>query len=105
VTIEDVIEEIFGEIEDEHDKEVLKEEQLNDTEFLFSARLEIDYLIENYKLNFIESEDYDTLGGLIIHELASIPSVGETLQYQNMTISIEAVSERRIELVKLTILK
>lgn len=105
VTIEDVIEEIFGEIEDEHDKEVLKEEQLNDTEFLFSARLEIDYLIENYKLNFIESEDYDTLGGLIIHELASIPSVGETLQYQNMSISIEAVSERRIELVKLTILK
>lgn len=105
VTIEDVIEEIFGEIEDEHDKEVLKEEQLNDTEFLFSARLEIDYLIENYKLNFIESEDYDTLGGLIIHELASIPSVGETLQYQNMTISIEAVSERRIELVKLIILK
>jgi CBS domain containing-hemolysin-like protein len=105
VTIEDVIEEIFGEIEDEHDKEVLMEEQLNDTEFLFSARLEIDYLIENYKLNFIESEDYDTLGGLIIHELASIPSVGETLQYQNMTISIEAVSERRIELVKLTILK
>lgn len=105
VTIEDVIEEIFGEIEDEHDKEALTEEQLNDTEFLFSARLEIDYLIENYKLNFIESEDYDTLGGLIIHELASIPSVGETLQYQNMTISIEAVSERRIELVKLTILK
>lgn len=105
VTIEDVIEEIFGEIEDEHDKEALMEEQLNDTEFLFSARLEIDYLIENYKLNFIESEDYDTLGGLIIHELASIPSVGETLQYQNMTISIEAVSERRIELVKLTILK
>lgn len=105
VTIEDVIEEIFGEIEDEHDKEALIEEQLNDTEYLFSARLEIDYLIENYKLNFIESEDYDTLGGLIIHELASIPSVGETLQYQNMTISIEAVSERRIELVKLTILK
>lgn len=105
VTIEDVIEEIFGEIEDEHDKEVLMEEQLNDTEYLFSARLEIDYLIENYKLNFIESEDYDTLGGLIIHELASIPSVGETLQYQNMSISIEAVTERRIELVKLTILK
>lgn len=105
VTIEDVIEEIFGEIEDEHDKEVLIEEQLNDTEYLFSARLEIDYLIENYKLNFIESEDYDTLGGLIIHELASIPSVGETLQYQNMSISIEAVTERRIELVKLTILK
>lgn len=105
VTIEDVIEEIFGEIEDEHDKEVLMEEQLNDTEYLFSARLEIDYLIENYKLNFIESEDYDTLGGLIIHELASIPSVGETLQYQNMTISIEAVTERRIELVKLAILK
>jgi CBS domain containing-hemolysin-like protein len=105
VTIEDVIEEIFGEIEDEHDKEDLTEEKISDTEFLFSARVEIDYLIEHYKLNFTASEEYDTLGGLIIHELESIPTVGEELHYQNLSIKIVAVSERRIELVKLTILK
>jgi len=105
VTIEDVIEEIFGEIEDEHDKEDLTEKILSKTEFIFSARIEIDYLIENYKLGFIASDEYDTLGGLIIHELESIPMVGQQLTYQNLSIEIQAVSERRIELVKITVLK
>ena len=105
VTIEDVIEEIFGEIEDEHDKEELTEKILSKTEFIFSARIEIDYLIENYKLGFIASDEYDTLGGLIIHELESIPMVGQQLTYQNLSIEIQAVSERRIELVKITVLK
>ena len=105
VTIEDVIEEIFGEIEDEHDKEDLTEKILSKTEFIFSARIEIDYLIENYKLGFIASDEYDTLGGLIIHELESIPMVGQQLTYQNLSIEIQAVSERRIELVKVTVLK
>jgi CBS domain containing-hemolysin-like protein len=105
VTIEDVIEEIFGEIEDEHDKEDLTEEKLSNTEYLFSGRIEIDYLIETYKLDFIASEEYDTLGGLIIHVLESIPTVGEQISYQNYNIQIEEVSERRIELVKITILK
>ena len=105
VTIEDVIEEIFGEIEDEHDKEDLTEEKLSNTEYLFSGRIEIDYLIETYKLDFIASEEYDTLGGLIIHVLESIPTVGEQISYQNFNIRIEEVSERRIELVRITILK
>ncbi|MEY4860802.1 MAG: hypothetical protein RL059_501 [Bacteroidota bacterium] len=105
VTIEDVIEEIFGEIEDEHDKEDLTEKILSKTEFIFSARIEIDYLIENYTLGFIASDEYDTLGGLIIHELESIPMVGQQLTYQNLSIEIQAVSERRIELVKITVLK
>ena len=105
VTIEDVIEEIFGEIEDEHDKEDLTEKILSKTEFIFSARIEIDYLIENYKLGFIASDEYDTLGGLIIHELESIPMVGQQLTYQNLSIEIQAVSERRIELVKVTVVK
>ena len=105
VTIEDVIEEIFGGIEDEHDKEDLTEKILSKTEFIFSARIEIDYLIENYKLGFIASDEYDTLGGLIIHELESIPMVGQQLTYQNLSIEIQAVSERRIELVKVTVLK
>ena len=105
VTIEDVIEEIFGEIEDEHDKEDLTEEKLSNTEYLFSGRIEIDYLIETYKLDFIASEEYDTLGGLIIHVLESIPTVGQQISYQNFNIRIEEVSERRIELVRITILK
>ena len=104
VTIEDVIEEIFGEIEDEHDKEALKEERISDSEFRFSARVEIDYLINSFKFDIIASDEYDTLGGLIIHELESIPVVGEQLTYRNIRIEIEEVSERRIELVKLTIL-
>ena len=104
ITIEDVIEEIFGEIEDEHDKEALTEERISDTEFRFSARVEIDYLINSFKLDIIASDEYDTLGGLIIHELESIPVVGEQLTYRNIRIEIEEVSERRIELVKLTIL-
>jgi putative hemolysin len=95
VTIEDVIEEIFGEIEDEHDKEDLTEKILSKTEFIFSARIEIDYL----------NDEYDTLGGLIIHELESIPMVGQQLAFQNLSIEIQAVSERRIELVKVTVLK
>ena len=105
VTIEDVIEEIFGEIEDEHDKEDLTEKILSKTEFIFSARIEIDYLNENYKLGFMASDEYDTLGGLIIHELESIPMVGQQLAFQNLSIEIQAVSERRIELVKVTVLK
>ena len=105
VTIEDVIEEIFGEIEDEHDKEDLTEKIISKTEFIFSARIEIDYLNENYKLGFMASDEYDTLGGLIIHELESIPMVGQQLAFQNLSIEIQAVSERRIELVKITVLK
>ena len=72
---------------------------------VFSGRIEIDYLIETYKLDFIASEEYDTLGGLIIHVLESIPTVGQQIIYQNFNIRIEEVSERRIELVRITILK
>ena len=103
VTIEDVIEEIFGEIEDEHDVEDWLEEQINEQEFRFSARIEIDYLNENYKFDLKESDEYETLGGLIIHHLASIPKAGDTLDLGKYHFSIEAVSDRRIELVHLTI--
>jgi len=100
VTIEDVIEEIFGEIEDEHDKEDLREERINDKEYLFSARVEIDYLNEEYELEFEKSDEYETLGGFILDELEEIPAVGATFIIKNLRFVIEEVSERRIELVR-----
>lgn len=101
VTIEDVIEEIFGEIEDEHDREDWVEQSLGDGEYLFSARVEIDYLIQEYEFDLEENEAYETLGGLIIHELESIPSAGTKLNLDSMTMVIEEVSDHRIDLVRI----
>lgn len=101
VTIEDVIEEIFGEIEDEHDREDWVEENVGDGEYLFSARIDIDYLNEEYNLNLEKKEDYETLGGLIIHELESIPSAGTRIVLSNLVIEIEEVSDHRIDLVRI----
>ncbi len=100
VTIEDVIEEIFGEIEDEHDVEDLIEQKINDSEYLFSGRVEIDYLNEEYKLNLNDSDDYETLGGMLIHELESIPEAGATIELDDKMFIIEEVSDRRIEVVR-----
>jgi len=103
-TIEDVIEEIFGDIEDEHDKEDWLEEQLSDSEYIFSARVDIDYINENYPISLPESEEYDTLGGLITYRLERIPTKNTTLELSNdIRIVIEEVSERRIEKVRLFI--
>jgi CBS domain containing-hemolysin-like protein len=103
VTIEDVMEEIFGEIEDEHDAEDLLEEQIGDNEYRFSARMEIDYLNEKYHLRLPESEEYDTLGGLIIHELESIPESGDSLDLGEQMLVIEEVTDRRIEVVRIIV--
>jgi putative hemolysin len=101
VTIEDVIEEIFGDIEDEHDTEDWLEEKISEKEYRFSARAEIDYLIENYKLELEESDAYETLGGLIIHQLEAIPEKGAELEIGAYKIVIEEVSDRRIEIVRI----
>jgi putative hemolysin len=103
VTIEDVMEEIFGEIEDEHDAEDLLEEQTGENEYRFSARMEIDYLNEKYHLRLPESEEYDTLGGLIIHELESIPESGDSLDLGEQMLVIEEVTDRRIEVVRIIV--
>lgn len=102
VTMEDVIEEIFGEIDDEFDFEDLTEKQISDNEYIFSARLEIDYINENYQLSLPESEEYETLAGLIIHQHQSIPSLNETIMLKDMTFEILEASETRIEKVRLT---
>ncbi len=101
VTMEDVIEEIFGEIQDEFDAEELVEKVVNDAEYIFSARLEIDYLNDKYKLGLPEADDYETLAGLIIQFHESIPSKGQTIMIKPFIFEILQASESRIELVKL----
>lgn len=88
VTIEDAMEEIFGEIEDEHDVDALVEKQINEREFVFSARLEIDYLNDKYDLNIAEGE-YHTLGGFIVFMHESIPIKGEKILIDDFEIEIE----------------
>jgi putative hemolysin len=105
ITIEDIMEEIFGEIDDEHDKEDLLEKQLSDSEFLFAARLEIDYLNEVYKLNLPVSDEYETLGGLILYYHGSLPRKNEQIVIKNFRMLITAASHNRIDMVKLTLLE
>jgi putative hemolysin len=97
LTLEDIVEEIFGEIEDEHDQEELIEERLENGVLKFSARLEIDYVNEEHNLNLPDSEDYETLAGLIIHENEDLPDEGDTLEIGNYLIEILKVSENKIE--------
>jgi CBS domain containing-hemolysin-like protein len=101
VTLEDVIEEIFGEIEDEHDKDDWLEEKISDGEYLFSARAEIDYLNETYGLNLEESEEYETLAGMIIHHLETIPEKDRVIQLKGYSFIVEEVSERKIEKIRI----
>ena len=103
VTLEDIVEELFGEIEDEHDKDKFIEEKISDDEYLFSARLEVDYINETYHLNLPESEEYETLSGLIVLHTEEIPTQGETISLPPFVFSIEACSQTRIETVRIFI--
>ena len=100
-TTEDIMEEIFGEIEDEHDVEELTEQVLEDGSYVFSARIEIDYLNEKYKLKIPESEEYETLAGYIINAMEDIPDAMDLLEIDEFDVRILEVSENRIDLVKL----
>jgi len=104
VTMEDLIEEIFGEIEDEFDKEELVEEQIDENTYVISARLEIDYLNEKYNFNFPISDEYETLGGLITNVHENIPQKGEVVIFQNYSFEIIKASNAKIETVKLSLL-
>ncbi len=99
LTMEDVMEEIFGEIEDEHDKEELIDKQLSETEFLFSGRIEIDTLNERYKFGFQKDESYETLSGYIFHHYQSIPKAGEVIRIGDYLFTIVNVGQGRIDLV------
>jgi CBS domain containing-hemolysin-like protein len=101
ITTEDIIEEIFGEIEDEHDTSDLVEKQLDEHRFLLSGRLEIDYLNDKYLLSIPASEEYDTLAGYIIYHYESIPEKNTSVLLDNFLITITDVSSNRVEEVEL----
>lgn len=101
ISIEDLIEEIFGEIEDEFDEEDTIEETINEDDYIFSARLEIDYLNKNYKFNFPESDDYETLAGYIIHYHESIPQINEEITIGNYIFKIIKATDTKLEEVEI----
>ncbi|PIE99492.1 MAG: hemolysin [Polaribacter sp.] len=104
ITVEDIIEELFGEIEDEHDSQVLLEEKINGKEFNLSARLEIDYLNEEYDLEIPKEDAYETLGGFIIQYNEDIPEQDEVLEIGNFYIKIIKASATKIEDIYLKVL-
>jgi len=103
ITTEDVIEEIIGEINDEYDVDELTEKKIDDDEYIFAGRLEIDYLNDKYQLNLPESEDYETLAGLIIHYKESIPDLDDEIITDYFVFKILEASETKIEKVNLKI--
>ncbi|MDQ6470355.1 hemolysin family protein [Flavobacterium sp. LHD-80] len=104
ITIEDIVEELFGEIEDEHDlDEELLEQELGAGEYLFSARLDVEYLNETYKLEIPEEDSYGTLGGFIVNSTKKIPQKGDQIVIDNYHFVIEEATNKKIELVKMSI--
>jgi magnesium and cobalt exporter, CNNM family len=100
VTVEDIIEELFGEIEDEHDSVALIEIELGKDHYQFSARLEVDYLNETYKFDLPENDAYETLGGMIVNFTEEIPKQDETVEIEGYTLKIAEVSKTKVELVE-----
>ena len=105
MTVEDVIEELVGEIEDEHDTIELVEEKKNDNTYIFSARIEVDHINETYKLQLPDSENYETLGGFIVNHTEEIPEKNQEIRIDQFHFTIKEVSNTKIELVELKILK
>lgn len=103
VTMEDIIEEIFGEIEDEYDKEQMVEKKISENEYVFSSRIEIDYLNEKYKFNIPVSDEYETLAGFIIQYHKSIPAVNETIKIKPYSFTVLKSSGNRIEEVRMSL--
>jgi CBS domain containing-hemolysin-like protein len=103
VTLEDLIEEIFGDIEDEFDEDETIDEQINESTYLFSSRLEIDFINDKYNLGLPESENFETLGGFIIDRYENIPDKGEVLNIENLKITILESTSTKIELIKLEV--
>ena len=105
ITVEDIVEELVGEIEDEHDTMDFIEEKLKDNTYLFSARLEVDYINETYRLQLPESENYETLGGFIVNHTEEIPEQNQEIRIHQFHVTIKEVSNTKIELVTLKIVE
>jgi CBS domain containing-hemolysin-like protein len=104
LTIEDIVEELFGEIEDEHDEvETLIEKDLGDDNYLFSTRLDVEYINQVYKLAIPEDDSYSTLGGFIVDFTKEIPQKGDKIQIQNFHFTVKEATNKKIELVELAI--
>ncbi|WP_300798807.1 hemolysin family protein [uncultured Alistipes sp.] len=100
ISLEDVLEQIFGEIEDEHDVDDLTEKRVGEDEYVLSCRLEVKYLNEKYGLDIEESREYDTLAGFIIYHYQGIPTAGETVSIGNLQLKILRTTRSRIELAR-----
>jgi len=104
MTVEDIVEELFGEIEDEHDTTIFEELKIDDLTYRFSARMEVDYINETYKLNLPEDETYETLGGLIVNQTEEIPEQNEVILIDSFQFTILEVSNTKIDLVEVKLL-
>ena len=100
ISLEDVLEQIFGEIEDEHDKQDMVEKRISEREFVFSCRLEVEYLNENYDVDIPESDEYDTLAGYIISRYEELPTAGTVMEFDGLRIKILSTTRSRIELAR-----
>ena len=100
ISLEDVLEQIFGEIEDEHDKQDMVEKRISDREFVFSCRLEVEYLNDKYDVNIPESDEYDTLAGYIISRYEELPTAGTVMDFDGLRIKILSTTRSRIELAR-----
>lgn len=106
ITIEDIVEELFGEIEDEHDSdEELIEKELEEGTYLFSTRLDVEFLNQTYKFDIPESDSYSTLGGFIVDFTKDIPQKGDLITIDNYRFVIEEATNKKIELVKMTLVE
>lgn len=103
MTVEDIVEELFGEIEDEHDSVILVEEIIRENAYKFSARLDVDYINEKYDINLPENENYETLGGMIVNTTEEIPEVGEDVIIGQFKIKILEASNKKIDLVSIKV--
>ena len=103
VTIEDVTEEIVGDIEDEHDNDDIIDEKISEKEFLFSARMEVDQINDKYNLDLPESEEYETIAGLFLSLHEDIPVKGERIDFEDKRILIDSVDEKSIKLIRIFI--
>lgn len=103
ITVEDIIEELFGEIEDEHDSTDLIELEEADGSYTFSARLEVDYINETYNLQLPESDEYNSLGGLIVNNTEEIPELNKSIEIERYVFTILEVSGNKIDLVKVSL--